>query len=463
MLRMLRSRRTISRLDVLNYFASATIEHPHLVRQGVPKIGGVNKKGTLQAAESRKRDGQVEIQSSAASIAAARLEVSGSGPAGCGTQTATKAPGRKQVLSSTEAPVPPPRLISSRHESPQLFGKPRLPVFLRSDFGACLSNNSTIDYVNASTLESTLSRLITWTKLIAARSAPNRTRSNLWKSRQLNVVSAWTGTSIGKSYQLEHLLSPRVKSYSKIPQLPGEHRRRVHMSTFCIEWLNQGDTLEKIPRLPGENRHGVHMSTFCIETEQNANLPIVTLLKSKKFKTLITVKICSTPSSPSDTRPISLLAELSKIVERLAHAHLSRHSLLDPQQHGFRPGHSTQTALLDLTESVRMAVEKRKITALVSFDFSKAFDTIDHGLLISKLRRLGCDALAVEWFSSYLSSRSLSVKSEDGALSEQLFTTSGIPQGSSLGPLLFAIFINDLHIALRHSKHIIYADDTAIF
>ncbi|CAB0044406.1 unnamed protein product [Trichogramma brassicae] len=110
-----------------------------------------------------------------------------------------------------------------------------------------------------------------------------------------------------------------------------------------------------------------------------------------------------------------------------------------------------------------MAVEKRKITALVSFDFSKAFDTIDHGLLISKLRRLGCDALAVEWFSSYLSSRSLSVKSEDGALSEQLFTTSGIPQGSSLGPLLFAIFINDLHIALRHSKHIIYADDTAIF
>ncbi|CAB0028821.1 unnamed protein product [Trichogramma brassicae] len=87
----------------------------------------------------------------------------------------------------------------------------------------------------------------------------------------------------------------------------------------------------------------------------------------------------------------------------------------------------------------------------------------DHGLLISKLRRFGCDALTVEWFSSFLSNRSMSVKCEDGALSEPLFTTSGIPQGSSLGPLLFAIFINDLHTALRHSKHMIYADDTAIF
>ncbi|KAL7304756.1 hypothetical protein TKK_0002988 [Trichogramma kaykai] len=110
-----------------------------------------------------------------------------------------------------------------------------------------------------------------------------------------------------------------------------------------------------------------------------------------------------------------------------------------------------------------MAVDKRKITALVFFDFSKVFDSIDHGLLISKLRHLGCDALAVEWFSSYLSNRGMSVKSEDGALSEPLFTTSGVSQGRSLGPLLFAVFINDLHTALRHSKHIIYADDTAIF
>ncbi|XP_023316036.1 uncharacterized protein LOC111693962 [Trichogramma pretiosum] len=186
-----------------------------------------------------------------------------------------------------------------------------------------------------------------------------------------------------------------------------------------------------------------------------------------KLSSVIALSKCPTPQSPSDTRPISLLAELSKIIERFAHAqlstHLAQHNLLDPQQHGFRPGHSTQTALLDFTEAVRVAVDKRKVTILVSFDFSKAFDTIDHGVLITKLRRIGCDAAAVEWFASYLSDRKIAVRGDDGTLSEPLPISSGVPQGSVLGPLLFAIFINDLREALVSSKHIIYADDTAIF
>ncbi|KAL7295319.1 hypothetical protein TKK_0011350 [Trichogramma kaykai] len=132
------------------------------------------------------------------------------------------------------------------------------------------------------------------------------------------------------------------------------------------------------------------------------------------------------------------------------------------KEHGFLPGHSTQTALLDLTQAVRGAVDKRKITILVSFDFSKAFDTIDHGVLISELRRIGCDAAAVEWFASYLSDLTIAVRGDEGTLSEPLPICSGVPQDSVLGPLLFAIFINDLREALVSSKHI-YADDTAIF
>ncbi|CAB0037298.1 unnamed protein product [Trichogramma brassicae] len=106
------------------------------------------------------------------------------------------------------------------------------------------------------------------------------------------------------------------------------------------------------------------------------------------------------PTTPSDTRPISLLPEMSKVLERLAHAQLSdfleQRNLLDARQHGFRTGHSTQTVLLELTEAVRNAVEKSKVTLLVSFDLSKAFDTIDHGLLVAKLRQIGCGDLALQ-------------------------------------------------------------------
>ncbi|CAB0032937.1 unnamed protein product [Trichogramma brassicae] len=102
----------------------------------------------------------------------------------------------------------------------------------------------------------------------------------------------------------------------------------------------------------------------------------------------------NSPSTPSDTRPIAQLPEMAKVLERIVHgqflSHLTANGLLDAHQFGFRPGRSTQTAILDLTESIRQAIDKRKVSMIVSFDFSKAFDTIPHSLLIEKLRRIGC-------------------------------------------------------------------------
>ena len=95
--------------------------------------------------------------------------------------------------------------------------------------------------------------------------------------------------------------------------------------------------------------------------------------------------------SSLDTRPIAHLCEMSKVLDRLIHKHLSdyleKNHLLDSRQAGFRKGHSTQTALLGITEDVRIAIDQRKITALILFDFSKAFDTVPHVLLLRKLRR----------------------------------------------------------------------------
>uniref|UniRef100_A0ABD2XBU0 Reverse transcriptase domain-containing protein n=1 Tax=Trichogramma kaykai TaxID=54128 RepID=A0ABD2XBU0_9HYME len=139
-----------------------------------------------------------------------------------------------------------------------------------------------------------------------------------------------------------------------------------------------------------------------------------------KLSSIVPLSKKPSPTTPSDTRPISLLPELSKVLERLAHTqlteHLSEHDLLDTHQHDFKPTHSTQTAFLDLTESVRSAIDDRKVTLLVSFNFSKAFDTIDHSILLSKLHRLGYSHLSLKWFASYLSNRQIAVQRQDSTL-----------------------------------------------
>lgn len=98
------------------------------------------------------------------------------------------------------------------------------------------------------------------------------------------------------------------------------------------------------------------------------------------------------PNSPADTRPIGLLPELSKVLERAVFSQLSTfletNKLLSPDQHGFHPGHSTQTALLHVIDDIRSAVDNYKVTILILIDFSRAFDSISHPLLLGKLRAL---------------------------------------------------------------------------
>ncbi|CAB0034034.1 unnamed protein product [Trichogramma brassicae] len=104
---------------------------------------------------------------------------------------------------------------------------------------------------------------------------------------------------------------------------------------------------------------------------------------------------------------------MSKILERVIHTqlitYLIDHDLLSPHQHGFRPSHSTNTAILDIAERVRSAIDERMVSVLVSFDFSKAFDTIPHHRLIVRLREIVCDDLKIRRFADYLNLRSLAV------------------------------------------------------
>ncbi len=155
-----------------------------------------------------------------------------------------------------------------------------------------------------------------------------------------------------------------------------------------------------------------------------------------------------------------------KVFERLVHdqlfAHISKHRLLNPFQSGFRPNHSTATALIDVTDHLYDQRQHGHITGAIFLDLKKAFDTVDPQILLQKILAIGIQETEFKWFSDYFTNRTQKVKIDD-ATSSSLPITCGVPQGSILGPLLFTLYINDLSGVVKHSKVVLYADDTALF
>ena len=138
--------------------------------------------------------------------------------------------------------------------------------------------------------------------------------------------------------------------------------------------------------------------------------------------------------------------------------------LLDEYQSGFRSGYSTQTALLKLTDDIRWARDNKMVTAMLLFDFSKAFDSVCHVTLVKKLSKLGFSFAAIKWIASYLSDRTQAVSSGFGTKSTFLSTNKGVPQGSILGPILFALYVGDVAYGLGAGiKYVMYADDLQIY
>ena len=160
-------------------------------------------------------------------------------------------------------------------------------------------------------------------------------------------------------------------------------------------------------------------------------------------------------------RPISVISITAKIMEKLIHNQLYDYliasNLLTNSQHGFRPCHSTTTALLDITNRWYVG----QLNGVVFLDLKKAFDTVDHDILLKKLKIYGIKGMALCWLRSYLSDR-IQYCQVNGHLSDPLTVKTGIPQGSGLGPLLFLIYINDFPKCLRHTRPDMFADDTQI-
>lgn len=171
------------------------------------------------------------------------------------------------------------------------------------------------------------------------------------------------------------------------------------------------------------------------------------------------------PNEPSDYRPISILAALSKVFENLmmkqVSEHLERENLLSIHQSGFRKGHCTITSCTKLKNDIVTAMHRGEITLAVMADFSKAFDTVDYESLITKLHQLKFSKASMYLLANYLSSRRQFTQVNDN-VSQELTVTNGVPQGSILGPILFNIYVSDMSRE-TDAELIQYADDTSVY
>jgi hypothetical protein len=165
-------------------------------------------------------------------------------------------------------------------------------------------------------------------------------------------------------------------------------------------------------------------------------------------------------------RPVSVLPIFSKVYERIMYKRLisfiNTHKLLYEYQFGFREGHSTNLAIVYLVDKISQALDNGEYVIGLYLDFSKAFDTVDHKILLQKLEHYGIRGVALDWFKSYLENRKQCVDI-NGTLSDLCHLSCGVPQGSILGPILFLLYINDLSRVSHYLFSLLFADDSNMF
>ena len=170
--------------------------------------------------------------------------------------------------------------------------------------------------------------------------------------------------------------------------------------------------------------------------------------------------------SVSNYRPISLLPIFSKIIERLIYNQfmefITEHNVLSELQFGFQKNKSTEHAITSIISNITNSFSNKHSSYCIFLDFAKAFDTVNHQIMIEKLKYYGVHGTTLDLFESYLSNRRQVVE-VNGKMSEEGTIKHGVPQGSILGPLLFLLYINDISQSSDILKFFLFADDTTVY
>ena len=241
-----------------------------------------------------------------------------------------------------------------------------------------------------------------------------------------------------------------------------------HVSTEEILLILQEIQLNKAAGIDSINgrffKHGAKRLANPIAQLCNLSITLGTFPKECKIAKLVPVFKKGSKVDPKNYRPISLLPVVSKVIEKVIFNQIinfiSENNILFELQSGFRQNHSTDFCLTYLNNKVIKGFDSGLFTGMILIDLQKAFDTIDHKILLEKMNYFGFSQQVIKWFRSYLSQRKFCA-SIDKSLSNVTNLSCGVPQGSILGPLLFLLYINDMPQAVN-CELLLYADDSCL-
>ena len=249
------------------------------------------------------------------------------------------------------------------------------------------------------------------------------------------------------------------------------------VDTFKFKLVTTKDVLEVINSLKCKNSSGFdNISNNMVKIIKDLLSPALAVIINQSITTgtfpekLKTAKVLplfkkGDKNKLENYRPISLLPTISKIFEKVLFKQIYNYfddeKILFQGQYGFRKGHSTELAAIELTDRITQVLDKGGIPFNIYLDLAKAFDTIDHDILLFKLKHYGFNDISLSLIRSYLNNRNQFVEIYQSR-STVKYLSCGVPQGSVLGPLFFIIYMNDLVTATNKFNVISYADDTTL-